>query len=214
VRDAEEPPSPWLAPVLGLICSACPPRTTFAHRQPGLLGRWQDKLLDFNVTLKPDEGYHKCVASWRAHEGESGRTQARWCSREGVEQRTWELIVACTHASRACTLTGGGTRRGGGGRRRGAAISFSFKVSGVYPHEAPKVKCLTKVYHPNIDMDGNVCLNILREDWKPVLSINSIIYGLQFLFLVAPRPRSRQLCLSNVGRTQSITLSLSHRARL
>lgn len=74
----------------------------------------------------------------------------------------------------------------GGGGRRGAAIAFSFKVSGLYPHEAPKVKCMTKVYHPNIDLEGNVCLNILREDWKPVLSINSIIYGLQFLFLVRP----------------------------
>lgn len=41
-----------------------------------------------------------------------------------------------------------------------------------------------QVYHPNIDLEGNVCLNILREDWKPVLSINSVIYGLQFLFLV------------------------------
>ena len=40
------------------------------------------------------------------------------------------------------------------------------------------------MYHPNIDLEGNVCLNILREDWKPVLSINSVIYGLQFLFLV------------------------------
>lgn len=53
----------------------------------------------------------------------------------------------------------------------------------MYPHEAPKVKCKTKVYHPNIDLEGNVCLNILREDWKPVLSVNSIIYGLQYLFL-------------------------------
>lgn len=44
-----------------------------------------------------------------------------------------------------------------------------------------------QVYHPNIDNDGNVCLNILREDWKPVLSINSIIYGLQYLFLVRQR---------------------------
>ena len=41
-----------------------------------------------------------------------------------------------------------------------------------------------QVYHPNIDLDGNVCLNILREDWKPVLSVNAIIYGLQYLFLV------------------------------
>lgn len=41
------------------------------------------------------------------------------------------------------------------------------------------------MYHPNIDLEGNVCLNILREDWKPVLTINSIIYGLQYLFLVS-----------------------------
>jgi hypothetical protein len=42
-----------------------------------------------------------------------------------------------------------------------------------------------QVYHPNIDLEGNVCLNILREDWKPVLSINSILYGLTYLFLVS-----------------------------
>ena len=41
-----------------------------------------------------------------------------------------------------------------------------------------------QVFHPNIDLEGNVCLNILREDWKPVLSINSVLYGLQYLFLV------------------------------
>jgi len=43
---------------------------------------------------------------------------------------------------------------------------------------------LLQVYHPNIDLEGNICLNILREDWKPVLSISSVVYGLQFLFLV------------------------------
>ncbi|NWU99478.1 UBC12 enzyme, partial [Upupa epops] len=31
-----------------------------------------------------------------------------------------------------------------------------------YPHDPPKVKCETMVYHPNIDLEGNVCLNILR----------------------------------------------------
>lgn len=44
---------------------------------------------------------------------------------------------------------------------------------------------LLQVYHPNIDLEGNICLNILREDWKPVLSISSVVYGLQFLFLVS-----------------------------
>ncbi|KAL6215919.1 hypothetical protein ACLB2K_015345 [Fragaria x ananassa] len=68
------------------------------------------------------------------------------------------------------------------GYYRGGKFMFSFQVSAIYPHEAPKVKCMTKVYHPNIDLEGNVCLNVLREDWKPVLNINTIIYGLYHLF--------------------------------
>lgn len=64
----------------------------------------------------------------------------------------------------------------------GGTFLFTFQVSPVYPHEPPKVKCKARVYHPNIDLEGNVCLNILREDWKPVLNINTIIYGLYHLF--------------------------------
>jgi len=70
---------------------------------------------------------------------------------------------------------------------KGATYSFVFNVAPLYPHEAPKVKCETKIYHPNIDLQGNVCLNILREDWKPVLSISSVVYGLLYLFL-EPNP--------------------------
>lgn len=70
---------------------------------------------------------------------------------------------------------------------RGGRFTFHFKIGTNYPYDPPKVKCENKVYHPNIDLDGNVCLNILREDWKPVLTINSIVYGLQYLFL-EPNP--------------------------
>lgn len=70
---------------------------------------------------------------------------------------------------------------------RDGRFVFTFKVGPNYPHEPPKVKCETMVYHPNIDLEGNVCLNILREDWKPVLTVNSIVYGLQYLFL-EPNP--------------------------
>eukprot|EP01026_Neomeris_dumetosa_P021778 TRINITY_DN1896_c0_g1_i1.p2 TRINITY_DN1896_c0_g1~~TRINITY_DN1896_c0_g1_i1.p2 ORF type:complete len:184 (-),score=15.71 TRINITY_DN1896_c0_g1_i1:263-814(-) len=67
------------------------------------------------------------------------------------------------------------------------AFLFDFNIPHGYPHDAPKVKCLTKVYHPNIDVEGSICLNILREDWKPVLNINQILWGLQYLFL-EPNP--------------------------
>ncbi|KAL5715156.1 CAAX prenyl protease [Ranunculus cassubicifolius] len=68
------------------------------------------------------------------------------------------------------------------GYYNGGKFVFTFQVAAVYPHEPPKVKCKTKVYHPNIDLEGNVCLNILREDWKPVLNINTLVYGLNHLF--------------------------------
>ena len=69
------------------------------------------------------------------------------------------------------------------GLYKDGCFSFDVKVPKSYPHDAPKVLCETQVFHPNIDMEGHVCLNILREDWKPVLTINSIVMGLQFLML-------------------------------
>jgi ubiquitin-conjugating enzyme E2 M len=65
---------------------------------------------------------------------------------------------------------------------KGATYQFNFSIPPHYPHSPPKVECATKIYHPNIDLQGKVCLNILREDWKPVLDINSVIYGLIYLF--------------------------------
>jgi ubiquitin-conjugating enzyme E2 M len=70
-----------------------------------------------------------------------------------------------------------------------AAGSFEFTITipPDYPHSPPKVHSDTLVYHPNIDLDGNVCLNILRQDWKPVLTLSAVLYGLVLLFL-SPNP--------------------------
>ncbi|KAG0171902.1 NEDD8-conjugating protein ubc12 [Apophysomyces sp. BC1034] len=62
-------------------------------------------------------------------------------------------------------------------------FEFTFAINNNYPHEPPKVHCTQKIYHPNIDLEGNICLNILREDWKPVLALHSVLVGLQYLFL-------------------------------
>ncbi|KAH8030022.1 hypothetical protein MRX96_012738 [Rhipicephalus microplus] len=66
---------------------------------------------------------------------------------------------------------------------RGGRFVFHFRVGPNYPHEPPSVKCETPVFHPNIDENGNVCLNILREEWNPVLTLGSVVLGLLVLFL-------------------------------
>ena len=67
-------------------------------------------------------------------------------------------------------------------------IFFVFSIESVFLNNL--TNCCIQFFY-NYD---NYCLNCqflfffissIREDWKPVLTINSVIYGLQFLFLVS-----------------------------
>eukprot|EP00467_Chlorarachnion_reptans_P016701 CAMPEP_0114499782 /NCGR_PEP_ID=MMETSP0109-20121206/7607_1 /TAXON_ID=29199 /ORGANISM="Chlorarachnion reptans, Strain CCCM449" /LENGTH=195 /DNA_ID=CAMNT_0001677385 /DNA_START=78 /DNA_END=665 /DNA_ORIENTATION=- len=69
----------------------------------------------------------------------------------------------------------------------GGTFHFRCQVPDDYPYKPPKITCRDKIYHPNLDLQGNVCLNILRKDWRPILDLQSIIHGLVFLF-TEPNP--------------------------
>jgi len=56
-----------------------------------------------------------------------------------------------------------------------------------YPMAPPKVRFMTKLYHPNIDKLGRVCLDILKEKWSPALQIRTVLLSIQAL-LSAPNP--------------------------
>ncbi|PWY99638.1 putative ubiquitin-conjugating enzyme E2 [Testicularia cyperi] len=56
-----------------------------------------------------------------------------------------------------------------------------------YPMAPPKVRFLTKIYHPNIDKLGRICLDILKDKWSPALQIRTVLLSVQAL-LSAPNP--------------------------
>lgn len=73
------------------------------------------------------------------------------------------------------------------GYYRGGIFHFRCNIPEEYPNLAPEFYCVEKIYHPNIDIDGHVCLNILRSDWKPTLRLQLVFAGILHLFL-EPNP--------------------------
>ncbi len=56
-----------------------------------------------------------------------------------------------------------------------------------YPMSPPKVLFNTKIFHPNIDKLGRVCLDILKKKWTPALQIKSVLLSIQAL-MASPEP--------------------------
>ncbi|XP_075701841.1 ubiquitin-conjugating enzyme E2 C isoform X2 [Rhinoderma darwinii] len=58
---------------------------------------------------------------------------------------------------------------------------LSLEFPNGYPYNAPTVKFITPCFHPNVDNHGNICLDILKENWSALYDVRTILLSLQSL---------------------------------
>ncbi|MFQ6667916.1 hypothetical protein Gotur_033767, partial [Gossypium turneri] len=58
-----------------------------------------------------------------------------------------------------------------------------------FPHSPPKGYFLTKIFHPNIAPNGEICVNTLKKDWNPSLGLRHVLIIVRCL-LIEPYPES------------------------
>jgi len=63
----------------------------------------------------------------------------------------------------------------------GLAFKISISFPANYPFTAPTIKFTTPCFHPNVSSGGDICLDILKEKWSAVYSVQTVLVSLQSL---------------------------------
>ena len=81
----------------------------------------------------------------------------------------------------------------------GGTFRLKITIPEEYPHKAPKVEFITRVFHPNVSGSGEICLDILNEPalWSPELTLQKVVISVLSLLTDA---NAEDALVPDIGR--------------
>lgn len=95
-------------------------------------------------------------------------------------------------------------------KKSGGVFRVKLCISSEYPRTPPLAHCETRVWHPNISAQGDICVNTLKRDWTPTTTLTHVLQVCACLMVLVRGRRGGATTASSTESRIHLLITTNH----